>query len=398
VSQPELILKPGRERSVQRKHPWIFSGAIQKIQDNLQDGCTVKILASNGDFLAWGAYSSISQIRVRIWDWNQHVEIGSDFFRERINQAISLRQTMPFWGKTDSYRIIHAESDGIPGLVVDRYGDLLVVQLLSAGAEFWRKELVALLAELTGVQTIFERSDVDVRKLEGLPIYSGCLFGNLADSILQIYEGDTKFLVDIQNGHKTGFYLDQRQNRRILRDFAREADVLDCFCYSGGFTVNALTAGARSVIAVDSSSQSLTMAARNIELNQITSGNLRLVEADVFEKLREFRDRNQKFDLVILDPPRLAPTAAQVEKASRAYKDINLLALKLLRPGGTLFTFSCSGGVSLDLFQKIVAGAALDAGINARIVGMLHQDSDHPIALNFPEGQYLKGLVVNVST
>jgi 23S rRNA (cytosine1962-C5)-methyltransferase len=396
VDQPSVVLKPGREKSPLKKHPWIFSGAVQQVNGNPKDGETVGVYSSSGDFLAWGAFSSQSQIQVRIWDWDIATSIDASFIRNRLSQSIQARTKMPFYGKTDAYRLVHAESDGLPGLMVDRYGDILVVQLLSCGVEFWKAEVVESLAEITGIKTFYERSDVDVRKLEGLASRSGYLGGNLVEPLIQINEWDSVYQVDIQNGHKTGFYLDQRTNRKVLQDFVNNADVLDCFCYTGGFTVNALKGGAKSVVAVDSSAQALELASQNIQINGFDLKRTTFIEGDCFGKLREFRDRNLKFDLIILDPPKFAPTSAQVERASRAYKDINLLGFKLLRPGGFMFTFSCSGGIGQELFQKIVSGAAFDAGVDARIIGMLHQDADHPIALNFPEGQYLKGLILQV--
>lgn len=397
MEQPSVLLKPGREKSPLRKHPWIFSGAVQGVTGNPQDGETVGIYSSSGDFLAWGAFSSQSQIQVRIWNWEKTTPIDASFIRNRLNQAIQAREKMPFYGKTNAYRLVHAESDGLPGLIVDRYGELLVVQFLSCGVEFWKAEVIESLAEITGIKTIYERSDVDVRKLEGLARRSGNLVGSLMEPLIQINEWDSLYLVDVEKGHKTGFYLDQRTNRKTLRDFTNDAQVLDCFCYTGGFTVNALIGGAQSVVAVDSSAQALELASRNLQINGLDLKKTTLIEGDCFGKLREFRDRNLKFDLIILDPPKFAPTSAQVERASRAYKDINLLGFKLLRLGGFLFTFSCSGGINLDLFQKIVSGAAFDAGVDARIIGMMHQDADHPVGLNFPEGQYLKGLILRVN-
>jgi 23S rRNA (cytosine1962-C5)-methyltransferase len=295
--------------------------------------------------------------------------------------------------ETNAFRLIHAESDGLPGLIVDRYADMLVAQFLSAGAEFWKETLVELLLEQTGLSTIYERSDADVRELEGLPVHIGLLRGILDRSPVTITENGLKFSVNLESGHKTGFYLDQRENRLLVRGLAEERDVLDCFCYTGGFTVNALAGGAKSVLSVDASADALALCRENVSLNALPGERHSMLEGDVFQLLRKFRDEARSFDLIILDPPKFAPTAAQAEKAARGYKDINLLAFKLLRPGGILVTFSCSGGVDASLFQKIVASAALDAGVDAQIVAYLSQGPDHPVALNFPEGAYLKGLV-----
>jgi 23S rRNA (cytosine1962-C5)-methyltransferase len=293
---------------------------------------------------------------------------------------------------SNAYRLVYAESDGLPGLIVDRYGDMLVLQSLTAGCERWKEPLADILLEETGLSAIYERSDADVRALEGLPERTGLLRGNPPEKTV-ITEYGLRFTVDLCTGHKTGFYLDQRQNRLRVRALAQGRDVLDCFCYTGGFTVNALAGGARSVVAVDSSALALALGRENLSINGLKAEAVEWRAEDVFQDLRKFRDEGRSFDMIILDPPKFAPTAAQAEKASRGYKDINLLAFKLLRPGGLLVTFSCSGGIEAALFQKIVASAALDAGVEAQIVEHLSQGPDHPVALNFPEGAYLKGLV-----
>jgi 23S rRNA (cytosine1962-C5)-methyltransferase len=389
---PALTLKPGRERSLLRRHPWIFSGAVQRVDAGVESGATLDILSSNGQFLARGFYSPVSQIRARVWTFQDN-PVDEAFFRERIRLALALRRTFDVSADTDAVRLVYAESDGLPGLIVDRYADVLVMQCLTAGVEAWRGLLADILLEETGLSTIYERSDADTRELEGLPSRVGLLRGALTSSLFPITEWGLKFNVDLASGHKTGFYLDQRSNRRQVRSLARGREVLDCFCYTGGFSANALQGGAESVLAVDASAEALGMAQDNIRLNGLPLDRFHALEADVFLALRKFRDEARSFDMVILDPPKFAPTAAQVEKASRGYKDINLLAFKLLRPGGLLVTFSCSGGVDAGLFQKIVASAALDAGAQASIVQHLFQDADHPVALNFPEGAYLKGLV-----
>ncbi len=294
---------------------------------------------------------------------------------------------------SNAYRLVYAESDGIPGLIVDRYADLLVLQSLTAGSEFWKETLAEILLQETGLATIYERSDADVRQLEGLQPVVGLMHGTPLQLPITINENDLKFQINLQSGHKTGFYLDQRQNRLRVRALSAGREVLDCFCYSGGFTLNALAGGAASVVAVDSSAEALSLGRENVALNGMQAGDVEWREGDVFQELRKFRDEGRSFDLIVLDPPKFAPTAAQAEKASRGYKDINLLAFKLLRPGGILVTFSCSGGIDPALFQKIVAAAALDAGVEAQIVEHLWQAVDHPVALHFPEAAYLKGLV-----
>jgi 23S rRNA (cytosine1962-C5)-methyltransferase len=388
-----ILLKAGREKSLLRRHPWVFSGAIQQVEGEPAPGGTVDVLSLNREFLARAAYSPASQIRARAWTFDPAEEVNADFFRKRIRAALAARDTLHLTRDTDSVRLIHAESDGIPGLVVDRYGDALVMQSLTAGTEFWKNTLADLLLEETGLKVIYERSDADVRELEGLPSIVGLLRGSLSSFVFPINEHGLQFNINLESGHKTGFYLDQRRNRQRVRELANGRDVLDCFCYTGGFTVNAWAGGAKSVTSADASGEALALARENLSLNGMQAEGQEWVEGDVFQVLRKFRDSRRSFDLIILDPPKFAPTAAQAEKASRGYKDINRLAFKLLRPGGILVTFSCSGGIDAALFQKIVASAALDAEVDASIVEVLAQGADHPVALEFPEGAYLKGLV-----
>ena len=389
---PALILKAGREKSLLRRHPWIFSGAVQHVDGEPVYGTTVDLLSSNKQFLARGSYSPNSQIRARVWTF-EDAPIDADFFRQKIQLAIDTRQKLNLENLSNAQRLIYAESDGIPGLIVDRYGEVLVLQSLTTGSEFWKETLADLLLEETGLSAIYERSDADVRELEGLESKVGLLRGNLSSSLFPITEHNLKFSVNLQSGHKTGFYLDQRANRLRVRELVKDKDVLDGFCYTGGFTVNALAGGAESVLSIDSSADALALARENVALNSLPIEKTNFMEGDVFQLLRKFRDENRSFDMIILDPPKFAPTAAQAERAARGYKDINLLAFKLLRPGGLLVTFSCSGGIDAGLFQKIIAGAALDANVYAQIVEHLSQNIDHPVSLYFPEGAYLKGLV-----
>lgn len=385
-----VLLKAGREKSLLRRHPWIFSGAIHQVDENTAPGSTVNLLSFNKQFLARAAYSPKSQIRARVWTFEDE-PIDKEFFRKRIRRAIDIRYSL--FDSTEAVRLIYAESDGIPGLVVDRYGDVLVLQSLTAGSEYWKDTFADILLEETGLSIIYERSDADVRELEGLEPKIGLSRGNLSSSVFPITENSLKFEVNLAEGHKTGFYLDQRNNRLRARELARDKDVLDCFCYTGGFSVNALAGGAKSVLSVDSSADALALCKENVALNNLDAIRHTTLEGDVFHLLRKFRDEGRSFDMIVLDPPKFAPTAAHAEKATRAYKDINLFAFKLLRPGGMLVTFSCSGGVDAALFQKIIAGAALDAGVEAQILEHLSQGPDHPVALNFPEGAYLKGLI-----
>lgn len=386
-----LILNPGREKSLQHRHPWIFTGAVERIKGEPQSGETVAVRDSHGAFLALAAYSPKSQILGRVWTYRENEMIDEAFLRARLARAIGLRQELA--KTTDGMRLVHGESDGLPGLVVDRYGDALVMQVLSAGMERWRVTLADLLVELTGCANLYERSDAEVRDLEGLPARSGILRGKLPVPLI-IREHGLKFHVDVEKGQKTGFYLDQRDNRRRVGELANDKDVLNCFCYSGGFSLSALQGGARSVLSVDSSAEALALARENLKLNNLAADRAEWLEADVFKSLRLMRDQGKSFDLIVLDPPKFAPTAHHAANAARAYKDINLWALKLLRPGGLLATFSCSGGVTADLFQKILAGAAMDANVTAQIVGRFAADADHPAVLNFPEGEYLKGLLL----
>ncbi|HEY3475085.1 MAG TPA: class I SAM-dependent methyltransferase [Anaerolineales bacterium] len=389
---PALVLKHGREKSVLRRHPWIFSGAVQHVDAEAVPGGTVDLLSYNQQFLGRASYSPASQIRARVWSFAEEL-IDREFFRRRIRSALATRREFQIPEQSNAARLIYAESDGIPGLIVDRYEDVLVLQSLTAGSEFWKEALADLLLEETGCSTIYERSDADVRELEGLEPITGLLRGDLSSLIFPITEHNLKFNVNLQSGHKTGSYLDQRENRLRVRELAIDKEVLDCFCYTGGFTVNALAGGAKSVLSIDSSAEALELLKENIALNNLPADHHKPLEGDVFQLLRRFRDENRSFDLIILDPPKFAPTAAQAERAARGYKDINLLAFKLLRPGGLLVTFSCSGGIDIELFQKIVAGSALDAGVEAQILERLSQAADHPVSLHFPEGAYLKGLI-----
>ncbi|HMU95114.1 MAG TPA: class I SAM-dependent rRNA methyltransferase [Anaerolineales bacterium] len=385
-----ITLNPNREKSLLRRHPWIFASAIRHVDETHASGSTVDLLSSEGQFLARASYSPNSQIRARVWTFNDE-PVDEEFFRKRIRAAIEMRSVLS--GSSKSLRLIHAESDGLPGLIVDRYEDVLVLQSLTAGSEFWKETIADLLVEETGIATIYERSDADVRELEGLKPITGILRGTITNLQLPITEYGLEFKVDIAHGHKTGFYLDQRENRRRVGELSKNRDVLNCFSYTGGFSIHALANGAKSVLSVDSSADALALLEENIALNQLPADRHTSLEGDVFQLLRKFRDANRSFDLIVLDPPKFAPTAAHAEKASRAYKDINLLAFKLLRRGGLLFTYSCSGGIDAALFQKIVASAALDAGVDATIIEHLSQGSDHPVSLHFPEGMYLKGLV-----
>ena len=394
----QLILMPGKERAAfKNRHPWVFAGSVGRLEGRARPGDTVEVLADNLRPLGRAAYSPQSQIRARFWTFDPDESVDDAFFKRRIAAAVARRQALPELKGQQGLRLIHAESDGLPGIIADQYGDTVVVQLNSAGADKWRKAIVNALVLATGCARIYERSDSDVRGLEGLEPTVGWLHGEPKETGLSIDENGVQLAVDVVGGHKTGFYLDQRDNRAWLRSVAAGKDILNCFCYTGGFSLQALAGGAKSVLSIDSSGPALAQARANLALNpQLPAERAEWLEADVFQALRDFRKEGRSFDLIVLDPPKFAPSAAYADRVARAYKDINILGFKLLRPGGLLMTYSCSGGIGLELFQKIVAGAAVDAGREARIVRRLSGTADHPVALNFPEGEYLKGLLVQV--
>jgi 23S rRNA (cytosine1962-C5)-methyltransferase len=391
----QLILLPGKERSAFKHHPWLFAGSVGRLEGRARPGDTVEVLADNLRPLGRAAYSPKSQIRARFWTFDAEESIDDAFFKRRIAAAVALRQSLPELRGQQGLRLIHAESDGLPGVIADQYGDTVVVQLTSAGADKWRNAIVAGLVKATGCARVYERSDSDVRGLEGLGPTTGWLHGEAPATPLSIDENGVRLAIDIAGGHKTGFYLDQRENRALLGQLSHGKDVLNCFCYTGGFSLQALAGGAKSVLSIDSSGPALVQAEANLALNPaLPATRAEWQEADVFQALRDFRKAGKLFDLIVLDPPKFAPSAAHAERAAKAYKDINILGFRLLKPGGLLMTYSCSGGVGLEMFQKIIADSAMDAGRTARIVRRLSGAADHPVALNFPEGEYLKGLLV----
>jgi 23S rRNA (cytosine1962-C5)-methyltransferase len=392
-----IQLKEGREKPVLRRHPWIFSGAVRRVIGDPGPGETVDVETHDGAWLARAAYSPHSQIRARIWTWSPDEYVDEAFLRRRVQRAIASRQNLQSDPGVTAYREIYAESDGLPGLICDRYADLRVVQFLSMGVEFWREAILDALEDVEPSRALYERSDVEVRRLEGLQPRSGALRGEMPDNPLTIEEHGFRYLVDYEAGQKTGFYLDLRDSRARLRRWIESGVVLNAFAYTGAFSIVALAQGVRKVVSVDSSTASLELAKKNIALNGFQEERCQWVAEDVFSELRACRDRGDVFDTVILDPPKFAATRGQVDRAARAYKDINLLGMKLLRPGGTLATFSCSSAIGPELFQKIVADAALDAEVEARVMEWFSQPSDHPVALNYPEGRYLKGMVVQVA-
>lgn len=389
-------LKKGKEIIIQSKHPWIFSGAVDRIDEVKQNGETVLVKSFDGKVLALGAISLHSQIAIRIWSFDSDEKIDKHFLEKKIVSAITLREIIIDKKSTNVYRLINSENDLLPGLIVDVYGDFVVCQFLSAGADYWKKEIIELLIELLKPKCIYERSDSESRLKEKLGKINGVVFGEEPPDLIEVVENGIKFLVDIKSGHKTGFYIDQRDNRKQIKEFVQNKSVLNCFCYTGGFSLYSKIAGAKEITNIDSSSEVLGILKKNFELNNFSTDNVENIEGDVFKVLRQFRDNSKKFDVIILDPPKFAESVSQITKAARGYKDINLLAMKLLNSGGILFTFSCSGHITQELFRKIVDDASVDSGRTVKFIKQLTQSSDHPILSGFPEGLYLKGLVCQV--
>lgn len=393
---PSIILQDSREKSLKRRHPWIFSKAIKEVKGKPQNGQTVAVVSSKGEWLCYAAFSGQSQIRARAWSFVEHEHIDDAFFLRKIGRAWQLRTELYDLQQTTGLRVVAAESDGLPGVTIDKYDNILVCQLLSAGADYWRDAIVNALKTLFPDHSIYERSDVDVRKKEGLQPITGWLHLPRESGEVVIKEHGMSLLVDVIQGHKTGFYLDQRASRAAAKRYAKNKTVLNCFSYTGTFGVAALQGGAVSVTNADLSELALTTALKNAELNQLDLSKIDNVKFDVFKLLRQYREQGKQFDMVILDPPKFADSKAQLMGACRGYKDINMVAMQIVKPGGLLLTFSCSGLMEDNLFQKIVADAALDAKRDCLFVEKLSQDSDHPVASFYPEGSYLKGLVCKI--
>ena len=392
----KIILKAGREEAVKRRHPWIFSGAVAAVEGAPQAGQTVQVCASDGALLAHAAYSPRSQIRGRVWSFSADTPVDSALIGRRIDAALEARRRLGMTPPNDAFRLVHAEADGLPGLVVDSYGPYLVCQFLSAGAEYWRREIVALLAEKIGCSGIFERSDAPVRQLEGLALRKGPLWGSQPPARIKIRQDPFLFWVDVKNGQKTGFFLDQRINRLRCAAWSDRRSVLNCFAYTGAFAVAALKGGAAHVVNLEASAGATELARLNCGLNGLPESRWENVLGNAFDLMRTYVGQGRRFDMVVLDPPKFAGSRGQLPAALRAYKEINLQAFRLLNAEGCLVTFSCSGVLGRDLFQKVVAEAALDAGRKAQILEHLQQGPDHPIDLHFPESAYLKGLVCRV--
>lgn len=390
---PEAVLKPGREKSARRRHPWIFSGAIHAIAGVPAPGDTVRVLGASGEFIAYAAYSPESQIRLRVWSFDEAERIDAGFFKRRLERAIAGRADA--LDETGACRLVFAEGDGLPGLIVDRYGAFLVCQFLAAGPERWRETIATALDELVSPSGIYERSEASARRKEGLPSRRGPLRGAPPPGSVELEIGGLRQLVDLVEGQKTGAYLDQRDNRRRVAAHARGARVLDAYAYTGGFAISCLLAGAASATLIDASGEALALAERQAGLNGVAN-RCSYLHGNVAPELRRLKEAGERFDLVILDPPKFVHSVDQLQRGSRGYKDINLLGMQLVRPGGLLATFSCSGHVDSALFQKIVAGAAVDARREAQILERLAQPPDHPVPLSFPEAEYLKGFVIRI--
>jgi len=395
VQLPSVYLKRGREKSLLRRHPWIFSGAVERIEGSPASGDTVDVLKYSGEFLARAAYSPASQIRMRVWTFDESEAIDAAFLRGRLERAIESRRQLGMLAPGAACRLVFAESDGLPGLIVDRYADFVVCQFLAAGVDAWRSVLADALFELSGATGVYERSESGLRRKEGLKSQHGLLVGSPPPAVIEVEAPTTRHFVDIVHGQKTGAYLDQQWNRVRVAGYARDAAVLDAFSYTGGFAIACLRAGAASAELIDTSADALAAAQREAESNGVAD-RCHFSPGNVFDELRALREARRQFGLVVLDPPKFVHSADQLHAGSRGYKDVNLTGLQLVRPGGILATFSCSGHVDSALFQKIVAGAAVDAGRHVQILERLSQPADHPVALEFPEGEYLKGLVLRV--
>ncbi|WP_042265461.1 class I SAM-dependent rRNA methyltransferase [Paraburkholderia heleia] len=401
-----VTLKPSKEKSLLRRHPWVYANAIDRVEGKPAPGATVIVRSADGRFLGRAAYSPHSQIRARVWSFDENEPIDHAFFKRRVQRAVADRRAMV--SNTGAVRLIFGEADGLPGLIVDYYvedgGDAaksgrgqLVCQFMAAGVEAWKEAIVAALTSATGCPNVYERSDVSIREKEGLEQITGLLAGDEPPATIITSENGVRYHVDVRNGHKTGFYVDQRDNRALVQTYAREREVLNCFCYTGGFSLAAMKGGAKRVVSIDSSGEALATAQRNVEANGFDPARAAWLDADAFKTLRRLYDEGERFDLVVLDPPKFAASREHVDRAARAYKDINLTGFRLLRPGGLLFTYSCSGAIDPALFQKIVAGAAADARVDARILKRLGAGVDHPLLTAFPEGEYLKGLLLQIA-
>ncbi|WP_113660758.1 class I SAM-dependent rRNA methyltransferase [Pedobacter nanyangensis] len=392
----EIKLKKGKEKAVYQRHPWVFSGALDKIKGKPENGEVVKVLDNQGDFLAYGYYNDQSRVAVRLLEWDENVDIDEAWYAQKIDTAIAGRAHLLASEETTASRLIFSEADFLPGLIVDRYADFLSVQILSSGIEKAKETIIKVLVERLQPKGIFDRSDATARTHEGIAAENGLLWGENPAEFIEVKENGIKYHINIAEGQKSGFYCDQRDNRNILASYSKGKTVLDCFSYSGGFSLNAFAQGAAQVTSVDSSPLAIETLKQNMALNQFDSSRHIAIQSDVNKQLRQFNDEGKKFDVVVLDPPKYAPSRSALDRAARAYKDLNRRGLMLLESGGLLATFSCSGAVDIETFKQIIAWAALDAGREVQVIKQFCQPEDHPVRLSFPEGEYLKGLLLRV--
>lgn len=392
----EVILKKGKEKAALQRHPWIFSGALDKVKGNPINGEVVRVLAADKEFLAYGYFNEKSRVAVRMLEWDESKTINRDWYEQKIRTAIDSRAHVLRKGDTDTCRLVFSEADFLPGLIVDRYGDFLSLQILSAGIENAKDDIISILREALQPKGIFDKSDATARTHEDLEVANGLLWGENPPEFLEVKENGILYHINIAGGQKSGFYCDQRDNRQLLAEYTPGKTVLDCFSYSGGFSLNSLAAGAAHVISVDSSALALETLQQNIGLNGFNKAQSTVIQSDVNKQLRAFKEEDRKFDVIVLDPPKYAPSRSALDRAARAYKDLNRLGMGLLESGGLLATFSCSGAVDIETFKQIIAWAALDAGKEIQIVKQFSQPEDHPVRISFPEGEYLKGLLLRV--
>lgn len=392
----EIKLKKGKEKAVWQHHPWVFSGALEKINGQPENGDVVRVVDATGSFLAYGYFNDQSRVAIRLIEWTEQTPVDEAWYIRKINDAIRLRRNILTDVGTTACRLIFSEADFLPGLIVDKYAEFLSVQILSSGMEKVKPILINALCNALNPKGIFDRSDANAREHEGIRSENGLLWGEAPPAFIEVKENGVRYHINIAEGQKSGFYCDQRDNRRLLAEYASGKNILDCFCYSGGFSLNALKSGAKSVTSVDSSALAITTLKQNITLNHLHDRTHTAIQCDVNKQLRMYKDAGEKFDIVILDPPKYAPSRSALDRAARAYKDLNRLGLSLLEAGGLLATFSCSGAVDIETFKQIVAWAALDAGKELQVIRQFSQPEDHPVRLSFPEGEYLKGLLVRV--